>query len=343
MDKRFKAVLAVGLFVTTALILITSILIAFEDSNDMTEVYWTPAISAHEAYPAELLLGSFEDANGNKIDLRAGKPINSGWGSATGLADIGPAVKALPIYLDLQYFSYAEDKFYGRKLDLSTVELTKLFEAGFANQRSGKQGQYDTLIVGLGAGGNVSLWVAGDRHVHQVSTFEVPQIDVAWEDFRPSSLHTRPDFIKMVMSDLDYSGNAQDSPDRFAKFKRQYPWAVEIVSDGPVGELRLNYLNGERDFFNFMRPFTFRSTLGAPLNARLTWSGTDGGKYVANITFDIAETLAAYETLADGGAGKLRLELRIADTNRSVLVALRDDQRFYEFEQASIQVFRRKN
>ncbi len=344
MDNTKKIALGAGLLlVAAALILTPFILLRFEDTSDVTEVDWMPAISAHETYPAELLLGSFEDAGGNTLDLRTGKPINSGWGSATGLAVIGPAVKALPTQLDLQYFSYTEDKFYGRNLELPTAELTRLFQTGFANPRSGEQGKYDTLMVGLGAGGHVSLWVAGDSHIHQVTTFEVPQIDVAWTTFRPSSLHSRPAFIKMVLSELDHSGGPLDTPERFAEFKRQYAWVVEVVADGPVSELRLSYLNGERDFFNFMRPFDFRDTMGAPLEGRLTWSGTDGGRYVANIAFDVAETLAAYQSLADGGGGQLRLEFRIVDTNQSTLVTLRDDLRSYEFKNASVQVFRRKN
>lgn len=344
MGKWLKIVIGAGVtLLAAALVFVSATLFSIEGSKDVTEVYWIPAISAHDTYPAELVVGSFTDAAGNSVDLRTGKPINSGWGSATGLAAIGAAVKPLPTQLDLTYFSYTEDAFYGAKLDLPTAELTELFQSGFANQRADAQGTYDTLIVGLGAGGNVSLWVAGDRHIHEVTTFEIPQAEVAWERFRPSSLYGRAEFIKMVLSDLEHSKTAQDTPARFAGFKQQYPWVVEVIADGPVGELRLSYLNGERDFFNFMRPFAFRPTLAAPRDARLTWSGTDGVKYVANIAFDATETHAAYARFAEGISGKLRLEMRIADTNRNVLVTLRDDQRFYAFERASIEVFRRKN
>lgn len=335
------AALAAAL-VAAAVLFGPALLNAFQDEDPVTLHRWTPALSGHEQTPVELVSGTLSYPAGGTLALRGGKPLNAGWGDAAGRAALGPAEKPLPAELELTYFSYREDRFYSGTASLPAQELTAAFADGFANQRTGAQGRYDTLLIGMGGAGHVSVWAAGESHVRQMASFTLPASDVAWEDFQPSSLYSRSEFITRMLGDLGLAARTAPDPGRFARLGRRYPWTLSLVSDGPPGTLSLSFFNGERDLLNLMRPFTLRPALAAPKEARLTWTGTDGQKYVADITFNEAETLGAFERLGGAPQGPLRLELRIADTNRTVLAVLRDDARFYTFEDAIIRVFRRR-
>lgn len=302
---------------------------------------WNPSLAGHKDFPVQLLEGAFLYGGDTRRELREGAILTEGWGVISGIAVMGPSETPLPNALEVSYFSYAENTFYAGRVGLPQSTLVALFTNGFQHYGDGSTGQYKWLIAGLGGGGEGMLWAAGDQHVHAVTRFKLEEADIPWDTFMTTVTKTRAQFVASGLESFGARAVGSGAAARFERLAQTFAWTPEIMSAGPVGVAKLTYFNGEQEEFNFMRPMEFRDALAAPKTLFLPWSTPEGKGYGAEVAFDEAETLAAFEAIGTDTDGRMRLEIRVSDENRALHFVVRDDTRFVELERARVNTFKR--
>ncbi len=308
----------------------------------MTDIRWNPALAAHKEFPVQLIEGAYIYGDDKRRELRAGSVISEGWGVTSGIAVMGPSSAPMPNTLDVTYLSYAEDRFYSGRVPLPQSKLAELFKGGFSHQGTGAQGSYKWLIAGLGGGGQGTIWVSGDQHVHAVMDFQLDEQDTDWDSVMSSFAQSRPDFVSAALEAFEAKPVLDGAAARFQRLSQRYTWTPEIISAGPVGEAKVAYFNGEQEIFNFMRPITFRDALAAPKMLFLTWATEAGEGYGAEVFFDEVETLSAFEAVGSDTQGRMRLEVRISKLNRALHFIVRDNARLIQLENVKVSTFRNK-
>lgn len=314
----------------------------------MTKFDWLPTESGPTDAPMEIVTAAFTTTDGLTIPIFEGRLVYGGWGVPSSMRDQGPRLKAIPEALDLRYFSLVEDTFYEGRFALDADAMLRRFQEGIPRPPAGEKTTYDRIMVGLGPGGHVSVWVTGAGIVHEVGVFEAAGVDMPWEEFKPETRYERQEYLQVMLTDaFGATGTLRPVdgvlPKRYARYRQQFPWRFEITSAAYATAMWLETFNGERDWFHLLRPAAPRVQRGVPKKVRLEWEDTTGQSYGADIVFDETETLAAFEKMnARKGAEPMLMGIRIADTNAGVSLSLEKGDLVFEFEKAVAKVFRRR-
>lgn len=157
----------------TLLLLITVLLNNCKQIENMNNKYeWLVETGADGGYPMEILSGNFIYENGEEegIPGHMMPGLESWWlSSDSGTIISGDQFRPIPVKMELEWYSYAEDKFYTGSFPLDQKKLLEYFKKGYSNCVSGNGGNYNAFLIGLAPGGQVYLYLSGSNatFVHQ--------------------------------------------------------------------------------------------------------------------------------------------------------------------------------
>jgi hypothetical protein len=304
---------------------------------------WYPSECAPVTAPVEIVSGQFITRDGLPIRIPSGSVVNNGWGAigSTFIAD--PIEKALPAKLQLRWFSYAENKFYGGDFAIDAQHFDSLFEAGYVSPIDGGKKVFDRIVVGMAPGGGVALWLKGEQITKEVAFFRAAEIQEDWNAFSNESPRSRGEYVQAQLEQvlerpqigLALQGAKAGLTLWDEAYRKRYQWSPKLISRGRIKQLLVRYYNGEV----LLNPGS-GTVQEHPLPEQLDlyWSNPDGVDYGATIRFEFAELSGAFERLAPGGALLLNLE---ADTlSTEVAVFLQNKTETYRFKNARLRVFR---
>lgn len=205
-------------------------LIQCEKLNNMNDKYeWNVETTADEGYHMEILSGNFYDENGKAIaGIQSDVRLQSGLLGDSGSITVED-YRAIPYQMNLQWFSYAEDKFYKGTFQLDSERIKKLF----------RNTDYQGFKVAPIPGGKVMLYAYAEGttqllEIHkgqevQVTNFkEVMQYNV--DETRSEYL---VDFIKsMPLQTQQEIANKSISLHIWDDISIKYPWKYTVQAEG---------------------------------------------------------------------------------------------------------------
>ena len=264
------------------------------------EFEWLPSECADERYPMQLISGVLISPDGTRIPVPTGKIINNGWGEVGSIRLVGTAQKPVPEKLELAWFSYTEDRFYGGEVALPHALLTQLFEEGFTVPLTQERSTWHKIIVGMGLGGWTSIWLAGDGLVREVARARLEPVTVDWSRVIDNPDLPRQTFIRSTLTrrlgpealaTLSKNGPPVSSWPRYAQRER---WRLAVAKGVTPHYLFLRGSNGERQFHDFTRsaPGPFETI---PKHAQIAYRSPSGSTLLAEISFDENEIFSAFE------------------------------------------------
>lgn len=304
---------------------------------------WYPSECAPVAAPVEIVSGQFITREGIPIRIPAGSVVNNGWGAigSTFIAD--PIMKSLPQRLQIRWFSYAENKFYGGDFAIDTAYLDSLYETGYQSPVSGDRKSFDRIVVGMAPGGGLAVWLKGEQITREAAFFRAAETQVDWASFSNESPRSRGEYVQaqleQVLERPQVGLAMQAAKDGFpvwgAAYRKPYDWAPAFVSRGRLKQLLVRHFNGE-----VLPGDHYGAGAGHPLPEQidLYWSNPDGVDYGATIQFEFGEVRAAFERL--GASGELRLSLEADTLSTDVTAFLQNKTESLRFRQARVRVFR---
>ena len=140
---------------------------------------WLPTECADARFPMQMVFGALVCGD-EVVELPMRKIVNNGWGEIGSRRIVEPLIKQPPSELKIEWFSFVEDCFYAGHLELPLAKLSDKFAAGFTEPGTGLRAQWSKLIVGMGFGGWVSLWLAGSGIVRAVHSAQVEAAELDW-------------------------------------------------------------------------------------------------------------------------------------------------------------------
>lgn len=314
-----------------------------EGSTPMFE--WLPTESAPKRFPMRLLRGDLFFADGKSIYVPDRRDVSNGWGERGSTHIVGDARKPVPVRLEIEWFSYTEDRFYQGAFDLPADAMTALFNAGVTDPRTRRPLGFERIIVGMAPEGLVSVWMAAGAEVVEVASFTAAQTSLPWKRVIDNPDISRGDFIRKVLKlRLGDEGLARFDREGvpkglYQRYRTQYLWGPQVSGDGTPTGLWITSFNGESAHIGQAGPAIPRDSRPVPSEMVLDWTAPDGMPLSAKIIFDEAEIFAAFAKLSRGDAKhQLAVELEVAGHTASV--SLRDDKYVLPLQKATIEVYR---
>ena len=316
----------------------------------MNTFEWLPTESAPTDYLMFIVKGDLFFADGTSLYIPDRRQVHNGWGLRGSTHDVGDTLKPLPTRLQLAWFSFVEDRFYGGRFDLPTNRLQELFSKGTASPDGNQRLPYDRIIIGMAPGGDVSVWVGARRIVKEVATFRAQPAELPWTSVLDNPTVTRAEYIALSLQDAlspEVLKRVQSTPvpvGRWAQFAHRFPW-VPRLQPGVVGhDLWIKGLNAEVEWLDLTgtrkdvdAPPPDR---GAPRELSLYWRTARGLNLSADITFDENESMAAFAKLASvRSTDPMTLLLEPADTATTVDVLLQRGKIVYRFEHLTVKIY----
>lgn len=266
------------------------------------KIKWRLGVNAPKYYPIIIASGGL--SNGSKsASLTTRADINDGWGQ--GGLEMSTSY-FIPNKLSVEWFSYAEDKFYGGTFSLPEETISTLMKQGYT-MPNGKLLGYYYLFVNMYPKGGVALWAKapGSRCV-EIGHFQAKEIDYDWSSMYPSSKKSgREKYNKMVMSDTEgaeeYIAKHGISQEPFKTVYRQrynYTIAIDSVLYANTECVVAKFYNGEMDTMegNELENNYFK-TKAVPKNIFFRWE-KNRVVYFGEIDFKEEEIFNAYARMS---------------------------------------------
>ena len=293
-------------------------------SDFRTEKFYLSAAPASaDGYPTRLIEGYFKRFDGQTFHVPSGYYIAGSWG-ASGTAEVsGDEHQPAPDSLYLQWFSYAEDKFYEGHFQLPQRRMYDWLKAGWYNNDKRKTDTYDELTVCLVPGGVAVVWLGGDQMKQLVGRYQAQAIPYDWRVYsarpetRAQTMHARRAEMSPAVRAQIAAG--QLSSARWDAYLVKYPWKVEVLAQTGLADQRgtetltlyrhyIRYLSAEQDTYPaantkpaqeaFLDHVRQHMPKAVPRVMGLFVQNKYGERHEIRIDpFDEAETLAAFQTL----------------------------------------------
>ncbi len=264
---------------------------------------WNVSACQPEHFPSKIYRGSLHYGKKNGVPVPYGGILKSGWGS-NGTTYSDATLKALPHQLDIAWMSYRENKFYGGSFKLPVAKMEKLFEEGFLDIRDttthNVKRTYTEIIVGVGPGGLLGVWLSGVGNKTQVATFYGEETHIDFRDFNPSGILDRDLYVSRRKAEVDPSELNKPIPFKvWETYAKTYIWKPVIRGSivKKAFRLRTEHYNGNAEFLvkdaiknTTLKPRTIPSAV------IVNWEKTDGKRLMSEFYFNEQEILDSFET-----------------------------------------------
>jgi hypothetical protein len=327
-------------------IMLSFYIISSQGKKPMSKYRWYPTESAPKLYPIEIVKGDLIFSDGSSIYIPDHKIVSNGWGETNSTYISGYDIKAIPVQLDISWFSYVENKFFSGSFTLPYDEILSRFEKGIISPVNGDKTTYNRIIVGLAPEGEVSVWLTAEAVTTEVANFKAHEVVLEWSVIIDNDEVSREEYIAIVLeeaiakSDLD-AVKANGAPSGlWETYRQQSLWQPEIVGSSPLA-MWIKTFNGEQEYFNFSNSDNSRTHRGAPKKIKINWQHSNKQKFTATIVFDEQEIFDAYSKLTSGSPDhELSLLLEISEQSNTVDVFVKDERFILELESYTIQRYK---
>jgi len=306
---------------------------------------WLPTEAAPDRFPVHLIRGDLFFADGNSVYVPDGRDVANGWGMRGSTHIVGEVEKPVPVRLELEWFSYTEDRFYQGAFALPAEEMTALFSAGVTDPLTGRLLGFERIIVGMAPEGTVSVWMAAGAEVVEVASFLAPEVSLPWERVLKNPEVSREAFVRQVLeAKLGPEGLARLAREGVPKglyqgYRKRYLWRPLVKGPGTPTGLWVRSFNGENSFIGPAGPAVARASRPVPAEMQLDWIAPGSAALTAKVTFDEAEIFAAFAKLSRGEASH-QLVLEIQVSRSGAAVSLRDETYILPLEKVRVDLFR---
>ena len=310
---------------------------------------WLPTECADKAFPVQIVNGGLLSSSCDSVYIPKNTIVKNGWGEIGSIHIAGEITKPLPSKLQLNWFSFAEDKFFSGSFSLPLNKLQALFETGFFSPISKLLSTYKKILIGMALEGGVSLWVSGDGITMHVVDFVASESYGDWEQVLDNLSIPRKQYVESVMqraigvkmyAELRSKGLPKD---HWKRIMSQYKWDLEIPG---VDVLRIwiKALNGEvefRDYENGKNHIEERETRAFPIKLRIDWRSADGHSYSTDIFFDAAKHSVLFKRMSSESLDEeMIVEVAINPLEQTADAVLRTSKNFIPLEVKSCRTFR---
>ncbi|MBF0576052.1 DUF2931 family protein [Dysgonomonas sp. GY617] len=298
---------------------------------------WQSTVTAPEFYPVQVIRGAFYKGDEVVQSVPGGQRIiGSDWGYSIGDNNSGRG--PLPDGLGIEWFSFAENKFYSGSFDLPYDTIKKLFNTQMIESVRKIPCRFDEISVGMAPGGMVVVWVRGDSHSVDIGRFqadEAPARDL--NEFLPST-HVWYDWEDRAAAQKDFADTFMGSlPQRIANFQKnglspglydsyRKKYNIRITPNfadkvAIVDEVYIEYYSGEEDLLALEQlRDTFYSPKSPIQRLTMTWSFGRKMQYV-RITMDEVELFNIYKQMyEDDPSREIELRVDVNEENNFVRV-----------------------
>ena len=260
-----------------------------------------------DGYPAQLDEARFITPDGGSFPVPYGHFLTSSWeGAGIGWA-VGNPMQPAPDSLELRWFSYTENKFYEGHFLLPHERLYGLLKRGFWQPESQTQGTYYDLVASVVPTGVVYVWLRGRLNRVFIGRYQAREIQYDYQRFQPGANQAEA----MQEARAEMSPEARHQMDtgtlssrQWDAYLRTYPWQLEFSRPLTLTRFGIDYVNAEAledpptpDMAAFAQVLLAPSPKPVPAGAGLVVSGPYGRQRRLHVTFDKAETMAAFESL----------------------------------------------
>lgn len=316
-------------------------------NKKMTMYEWYPSECCPKNYPIELVAATFIAADSSEVSIPGKSVINNGWGEIGSTYLVEPEQKPLPGSLDIQWFSYRENKFYGGHFDLDESRIQQLFEHGYTSRDDLKKQQFDRILVGLAPRGGVSIWVKGEWTTILVQQFKASEISVNWGDFTEGLPTPRAAYVRgQLETFLDAGALATLNDSSFQipnwwmdAYPKTYNWQPKIVSTLQLSHTTATYFDGEKDLLLPAELSIGKAPRALPESLSIYWKDSLGQSRGAEIKFSFSEWLAAIALIGKDSAQAMNLQIEIGSTGTVVGVFLSNATQVTQFKKVEISRF----
>ncbi len=276
------------------------------NTSTMKKYKWTVSDCAPIKYPCEIYRGSLHYGKTSGASVPSGKYINNGWGRA-GTRYAKATEKEVPHRLDIVWLSYRENKFYGGSFNLPVAKMEQLFEEGFLDisdkSKENVKKTYYEIVVGVGPGGVVGVWLTGPGHNIQVATFYGEETEVDFADFNPDGIKDRDRFVKEITAGR-VSHTELSNPIDFKSWEynaQSFNWQPKI--EGTIVDYafftKMIYYNANKEILVKKEAHTIplkQRTIPKVIN--FNWSrNPDGYRVESEFEFDKEEIFSVFKEL----------------------------------------------
>lgn len=310
------------------------------NTNIKDQFEWEAGWNAPELYPAEVISGRFENADGDGESLIQDSN-GGGWGEMSTYSAGGK--KTLPDTLRVHWYSFTEDKFYRGVFGLDKALITKLFREGFNRFRGKDHVTYSYIIAGFAPGGVVSVWIAGEGKQVEVGVFKAQEAEyMTADEFLPGHrlLSSTPkeqwnDIIQryrtLSLEDFGATDNLASHGTPFglwdSTYRERFNSRIALVYEDKEGdcitdEILIEYVNGEKESLSLdelvENPFKMRPRIRF-VNYYFSRLDNQGSRKYSQskIEFNEKDLWQAYDSVSKGDHER-PIELQIHRTKNNL-------------------------
>ncbi|MEO6833020.1 MAG: DUF2931 family protein [Chitinophagaceae bacterium] len=281
---------------------------------------WNATVCAPKAFPIELLSVHIKLSDSGGVQLMPKALIANGWGELGSTELGGDDTKAMPIEMEVKWFSYVERKGYKGTFKLDPTRFQSLFKSGLITPADDEKKSFDYIVIGLAPLGAVSIWLAGSGVEAEVAQFKATEMEVGGKEFLGSYTSIETYATDIVKKSLP-SRNVQMSNVPMAEmtkwtgiYRQNYNWYWNIIATVKTNNLLADYFNGESIYWPQMPDSTTILNTPLPKQAAVDWTDSEAKKHATEFNFDETELFAAFNKLGeDNEPIGIQLEINSVD------------------------------
>ncbi|CAN5196487.1 hypothetical protein BH09BAC5_BH09BAC5_29150 [soil metagenome] len=315
-----------------------------ECSPKMNINSWLPTECAPAKYPMTIIKGDLIDGVGKHTAIPDGKILNNGWGELGSTFIMNETNTTVPAKLDIEWFSYAENKFYKGTFDLPADTIAQYFKEGFISPDTKTKQEFDCIKIGVAPGGYISVWVSGENITKEIITLQAKEDNYDWNVFFDNPDISREKYVESTLrealTDSVYQTFKTQKiiPDFWQRYNEKFNWKPQVFGLLNAYDILIKTFNGEQEFF--FDQTKSQSKRAVIRSFELHWTATSNKKYMANTTFDEDEIYAAFKKISDTFPDEpIQLKVEISNTDFSLRISLVNSRQCYELKKCITQVY----
>lgn len=266
---------------------------------------WNATICAPKAFPVKLLSLALKLSDSERVSLMPSSLVANGWGEGGSVELVGEGTKAMPIELEVKWFSYVERKGYKGTFKLDPTRFQTLFETGLITPADDEKKTFDYVVVGLAPLGGVSIWLAGSGVTVEVIQLKASETEVGGKEFLGSYTSIETFATDIVEKNLA-AGQVQMFDVPMAEmtkwtgiYRQSFKWHWNIITTVKNNNLLADYFNGEALYWPKIPDSTTILTTPLPRQVSVDWTGLGDKKHATEFIFDETELFAAFKKLGE--------------------------------------------
>ncbi len=307
---------------------------------------WYPTECVPTFCPAIIISGSFLLVDESLVSFPTERNINNNWGDVGSCHLTENNKHAVPKKLNIVWFSYITNKFFGGSFDLPTMQIFTLFNEAVNGPSDEKLINYNKIAIGIAPDGFLSIWLSVSGIFKEVATFWAEEIDIEWKMIFEELSISRDEYIKANLAELlpaEYvqkNGTNTFMLKQWEKYSTKYNFEIQYNSSIAINDVWVHFFNGEHYFYNKNEVQSIYSDRFA-LPERIEFSfNSNQNRQLVKINFDYFEIFKSIEKLNAGSTKeKFTIQININHYDKSVEVIIANQANYTILKKVQIKKY----